>query len=72
MIPSISKASIGIDAISPIIPKAIYPEPTTMAKPEDRGRRKVEVMGPVATPPLSKAIEANRVGTKGRSIRIIP
>ena len=38
--------------------------------PDTRGNKNVEDMGPVATPPLSKAMPAKRDGTNGRRIRI--
>ena len=63
---------MGITAMSPIIPKAIAPgfDATTKDAPETKGNRKVEDIGPVATPPLSKAIPANRGGTNGSNNRI--
>ena len=72
MTPNISNARIGIAAIKPIIPKAIDPgfAATTNEAPDTKGNRKVEDIGPVATPPLSKAIPAKRGGTNGNNKRI--
>ena len=72
MTPRISIERIGIIAIRPIIPK-LDPE-VLPAKIDDapiaKGKRNVEDIGPVATPPESKAIPTKSVGQNGVSARI--
>ena len=43
--------------------------PTAVHAPMASGRRNVEVMGPLATPPESKAIPTNTFGTNRVSTR---
>ncbi len=56
----------GVMATMATTPKAsvmILP-PTALQAPMAKGRRKVAVMGPEATPPESKAMAVNIFGTK--------
>ena len=69
--PMIWMVTRGVMATMATTPKAsdMMSPPTAWQAPMAKGSRKVAVMGPLATPPESKAMPVKMVGTKKASPR---